>query len=266
MEPGEIRGFIGRNGAGKTTTLKALMNLVHPDAGSVRFFGLPMAEEESAIKQRIGFAMGEMDYYTKKRLSTIAAVTSRFYEKWDQTEYQRYLSEFALDPAKTPSQLSAGMRVKFALTLALSHHAELLILDEPTSGLDPVSREEILDIFLSLQDQGVAILFSTHITTDLEKCADTISYLRGGHLVADDTLERFLARYRLVELPAGMDTSVFETKLVGRKRGKRADTALVLSEEAAALPEWANAAPCDLEAIMVHLEQMEVVEEEGDAA
>ncbi len=193
MEEGRIMGLIGRNGAGKTTTLKSIFNLVHPDAGRIRLFGLEMPAEERQIKQRIGFAGGAIDYYKRKKLREIVAVTKRFYENWDEEAYHRYSEAFSLDDEKTPLQLSEGMRVKFSLTLALSHRAELLILDEPTSGLDPVSRAELLDTFLFLKERGVSILFSTHITTDLEKCADDITYLAKGKLIASEPLDGFLA-------------------------------------------------------------------------
>ena len=186
-------GLIGRNGAGKTTTLKSIFNLVHPDGGAVRIFGLAMPEKEREIKQRIGYAGGAANYYQRKKLREIAAVTKTFYDNWDEAAYRKYMAAFSLDENKTPRELSEGMRVKFSLTLALSHRAELLILDEPTSGLDPVSRAELLDTFLFLKEQGVSILFSTHITSDLEKCADDITYIAKGKLIASMPLEAFLA-------------------------------------------------------------------------
>lgn len=194
VAPGSIMGFIGRNGAGKTTTLKSLLHIVHPDAGSIRFFGLDLDAREQEIKQRIGYAGGAADFYKRKPIRTLAEVTRSFYDSWDEAEYRRYLEAFSLDEGKTPAQLSEGMRVKLSLTLALSHHAELLILDEPTSGLDPVSREELLDAFAFLKSRGVAILFSTHITSDLEKCADHISYISRGRLLASEPLPDFLRR------------------------------------------------------------------------
>ena len=192
MEQGRIMGLIGRNGAGKTTTLKSIFNLVHPDGGAVRVFGLAMPGNERAIKQRIGYAGGAVDFYSRKKLSEILDVTKRFYDGWDDDACRKYLDAFSLDENKTPRELSEGMRVKFSLTLALSHRAELLILDEPTSGLDPVSRAELLDAFLFLKEKGVSILFSTHITTDLEKCADDITYIARGKLIASEPLAEFM--------------------------------------------------------------------------
>ncbi|MBE6998030.1 MAG: ABC transporter ATP-binding protein [Ruminococcaceae bacterium] len=194
VAPGSIMGFIGRNGAGKTTTLKSLLHLVHPDAGAIRFFGLDLEAHEGEIKQRIGYAGGAVDFYRRKPIRALAEVTRSFYPNWDEAAYRRYMDAFSLDEGKTPAQLSEGMRVKLSLALAMSHRAELLILDEPTSGLDPVSREELLDAFTFLRSRGVAILFSTHITSDLEKCADHISYISGGRLLASEGMQAFLAR------------------------------------------------------------------------
>ena len=194
LDEGRIMGLIGRNGAGKTTTLKSIVNLVQPDGGKVRIFGLNMPADESEIKQRIGYAGGAVDYYKHKKLRDICAVTSAFYENWDNSAYRKYLDAFSLDEDKTPLELSEGMRVKFSLTLALSHHAGLLILDEPTSGLDPVSRSELLDPFLFLKEKGVSILFSTHITTDLEKCADDITYIASGRLIASEPMTDFMRK------------------------------------------------------------------------
>ena len=193
LEEGRIMGLIGRNGAGKTTTLKSLFHLVHPDGGKVRVFGMDMPEREREIKPRVGYAGGAVDFYSRKPLREILAVTKRFYPNWDDAACRRYLDAFSLDETKTPQQLSEGMRVKCSLTLAMSHRAELLILDEPTSGLDPVSRAELLDVLLFLKEKGVSILFSTHITTDLEKCADDITYIAGGKVIASQPLSSFMA-------------------------------------------------------------------------
>lgn len=253
VAPGEIMGLIGRNGAGKTTTLKALLNFVHPDAGEIRFFGLPFRENELEIKRRIGFVSGGMDAYRKTRLRAITAATRPFYPNWDGAAYARCLAEFSLDENKTPDQLSAGMRVKYALALALSHRAELLILDEPTSGLDPVSRDQLLDVFLSLSRSGTAILFSTHITSDLDACADGITYLQKGRLRCSSDLRAFAAQYAYAELPEGEIPPAVKAQLIGCKPAKRGYTALLPADAARALS--LPAAPATLEQIMIHLEK-----------
>lgn len=256
LESGRIVGFIGRNGAGKTTTLKAMLNLVHPDSGSVSFFGTDFYENELEIKKRIGFVTGGTDFYPLKKLSVITAVTKRFYEKWDDAAYKRYIEMFSLDEKKTPSQLSAGMKVKYSLTLALSHGAELLILDEPTSGLDPVSRDDLLDVFLNLSREGKTILFSTHITSDLDKCADDIVYIKNGKIIARDEIGAFVGEYKKVELTEEQRTAIPAEKLIGCKIAKHGYTALVKTADADSVGvEYAQA---DLEDIMVHLDKEDI--------
>ncbi len=193
IDNGHIAGFIGRNGAGKTTTLKGILNLIHLDGGEVKFFGETLKDRESQIKKRIGYASGGVDYYKRKSLKEIASVTKLFYDNWDDNAYYGYLKKFNLDDGKRLFELSEGMKVKFNLTLALSHKAELLILDEPTSGLDPVSRDELLTIFKDLAKGGVAILFSTHITSDLEKCADDITYIKNGKIICSSSKAEFVS-------------------------------------------------------------------------
>ena len=213
VEAGTIMGFIGRNGAGKTTVLKSIMNMVHAEQGRVLFFGLDMKEHEGAIKQRVGYAGGAVDYYKKKTIHSLLEITKRFYDGWDDTLCSKYLELFSLDETKTPSELSEGMKVKLNLAIALSHGAELLILDEPTSGLDPVSREELLEIFRYLKGQGVAILFSTHIISDLEKCADDITYIKNGRIVYTGDVEGFARGERLEDVMVRIEMEGLREKL-----------------------------------------------------
>lgn len=213
VEKGTIMGFIGRNGAGKTTTLKSILNIVHPAGGSIRVFGLDMTENESAIKTRIGYAGGAINYYKKKKISKLLSTTKRFYKNWDDATCDKYLKLFVLDEKKTPSELSEGMKVKLNLAIALSHKAELLILDEPTSGLDPISREELLEIFNYLKTQGVSILFSTHIISDLEKCADDITYIRDGQIVYTGKLDGFTRGEKLEDVMIRYEKEAFHEKL-----------------------------------------------------
>ena len=196
VRKGRIMGFIGRNGAGKTTTLKSLLNMVHPDGGEIRFFGQNFIDHELEIKRKIGYVGGMADYYPTKSLKTIIEVTKRFYPDWNEEVCTKLMDLFKLDPSKKIKELSAGMKVKFSLLLAMSHGAKLLILDEPTSGLDPVSRDSLLDVFLELvKYSGVSILFSTHITSDLEKCADDITYIKNGEILACVGLQDFIKEY-----------------------------------------------------------------------
>lgn len=253
LPKGKITGFIGRNGAGKTTTLKSLINFIHPDQGEISFWGLPFNENEMEIKKRISFVSGGIDYYSTKKLKTITEVTKGFYPNWSDEAYQSYSRQFNLEQNKTPAQLSAGMKIKYALALALSHQAELLILDEPTSGLDPISRDEVLSIFMDLGEQGLTILFSSHIITDLEKCADHILYIQKGRLFANSTVEDFTNQYRLVQLDKGFKVDEAKAPLIGLKKSKTGFTALVAADK---IGDFSFAThPADLETIMIHLEQ-----------
>jgi ABC-2 type transport system ATP-binding protein len=200
LESGYIMGFIGSNGAGKTTTLKSMLNLVQKDGGTVKIFGKDFTHNELELKQQIGFIFGGVDYYIKSRIWKITDVASRFYTYWDNDTYKSYIRRFGIDESKKVEELSNGMRVKYSLALALSHNAKLLLLDEPTSGLDPVARDDLLGLFQELIEVGErSILFSTHITSDLEKCADYITYIKNGLIIESCAKDDLIAKYRMVQ-------------------------------------------------------------------
>ena len=248
LAPGRITGFIGRNGAGKTTTLKCILGLLHREGGEIAFWGQSFGGGEEKIKQDIGYVPGGFRFYSGKSLKAITAVARGCYRSWDQSTYESLLRRFSLEERKSPRELSEGMKVKYALTLALSHGAKLLILDEPTSGLDPVSRDELLELFLDLKDQGVTIFFSTHITSDLTACADDLIYIRGGSILAQEPLAEFQDRYRLVHLAEARE----DPSLLGLRREKAGCSALIAAEDAEKFPQAEKA---DLETIMIHLER-----------
>lgn len=202
LAPGRIMGFIGKNGAGKSTTLKTILNMVHPDSGTVRMFGKDYYINEKECKEQIGVVFGGIDFYPLKKLSSITAVTKRFYTNWDDEDYHKYIKLFSLDESKKFEELSSGMRVKYLLALALSHHAQLLILDEPTSGLDPVSRDELLYIFKRIvKDGNRSVLFSTHITSDLDRCADDITYIQNGKIIKSCDKQTFMRSFSNLKTP-----------------------------------------------------------------
>ena len=255
LKEGEIMGFVGRNGAGKTTTIKSMFNLVHPDSGEVLVHGSSFLENELENKQIMSVLLGGIDYYPKTKLKTLTDVTKRFYKNWDDRRYREFLSKFALDENKRVSELSAGMKVKYGLAVALSHHADILVLDEPTSGLDPVSRNEILEIFEFLADkEKVSILFSTHITSDLEKCADTITYIQKGRLISSKPLEEFKNDYLVIE---GNNSSEFEKikdKAISYHIRRNKVEALFKKDQYKGLEGFETKEP-DLDTIMVYLER-----------
>lgn len=258
IEKGTIMGFIGRNGAGKSTTLKSVLNLVHPTAGSIKYFGTELKDNEDEIKQRVGFAGGAVDYYKRRKIADIVKVTKTFFDNWDDEAYKKYMQMFSLDENKKPMELSEGMKVKFNIVLALSHGAELLILDEPTSGLDPVSRDELLEVFLKLAKQGVSILFSTHITSDLDKCADEITYIKCGKIVESKSLDAFIDEYVIVDI-GGKLTPEQENAVIGECSSRKGTTALVKEKDKKLFEQYECSKP-NLEEIMVHFEKGDINE------
>lgn len=199
---GAVVGFIGRNGAGKSTTLKSILGLVHPDGGDVRFFGQDVRQHEREFKEQIGVVLGGIDFYPKKKVRLLSDVTRRFYGNWQEEKYRHYLNLFGIDQEKRVDQLSTGMRVKYMIALALSHDARLLILDEPTSGLDPVSRDELTELLRRIAADGQrSVLFSTHITSDLEKCASHITFIKDGTIQHTGTLADFRQHYDYLRQP-----------------------------------------------------------------
>ncbi|MDY6826972.1 MAG: ABC transporter ATP-binding protein [Bacillota bacterium] len=213
---GFIMGFIGPNGAGKSTTIKLIMNLVKKDGGTVRIFGERMDEEEIDIKQRIGFVYDENHYYEELTPDGIRSLIAPFYNSWDNDSFYRYLERFELPHTKKIKNFSRGMKTKFSLVIALSHEAELIIMDEPTSGLDPVFRREILDILRELlQDEQKSVLFSTHITSDLDRIADYITFINEGNVIFTDERTAILDCYALVKGSAELLTDEMRREFVG---------------------------------------------------
>jgi len=195
---GYIMGFIGENGAGKTTTIKSMLNVIKRDCGDIIIFGRHIDEDELGIKSDIGYVSGE-SYYPKKTIREITKVVKRFFANWDDELYQSLLKRFNLNDKKRIDELSKGMQLKYLITVALSHHAKLLILDEPTSGLDPVARDDLLAVFQSIvENEEASILFSTHITSDVEKVADYVTFIKQGKIVESCSKDDLLDKYRLV--------------------------------------------------------------------
>jgi ABC-2 type transport system ATP-binding protein len=185
---GYVYGLVGQNGAGKTTLLKSLMNLVRPDEGQIKLFGLDYTGAEKAIKEQIGFVPEDPFVYQSMNAKWLGRFISAYFNNWNQDEYETLLKSLDVDLNKSVKNLSRGTRVKLQLALALAHRPNLLILDEPTSGLDPLVRREILDQLASVvQDETRSVIFSTHITEDVERVADYIVFMVQGRtaLVSD---------------------------------------------------------------------------------
>jgi ABC-2 type transport system ATP-binding protein len=256
LEKGYIMGFIGANGAGKTTTIKSILNLLRPDSGEIHIMGRSMAEHEIELKQEIGSTFGDINFYTRNNIKTLTNVIKRFYSNWDDKTYYMYLKKFNLIENKKIAELSTGMKVKYSLALALSHGAKLLILDEPTSGLDPVARDNLLDIFQELvQDGEISILFSTHITTDLEKCADYITYIHNGQIINSAEKEQFIDTYRLLN-GKKEQLDMVKDQLIAYKTNSFGFTGLIHTKDFDPSSDIKSSVP-NLEEIMIYCSKKE---------
>ena len=262
IEEGSICGFIGRNGAGKTTTLKGIMGLIHLNSGEIKVFGRDIYEHEAENRQEMGFTLAETMFFPDAKIGNLTKVTSKFYPNWNQDTYEKLCKRFLLDQNKKVKELSSGMKVKYNLAVALSHGAKLLILDEPTSGIDPVSRDEILDIFKMIVKEGKrSILFSTHITSDLDKCADHIVYIKKGKIISSKTKEDFINNYKYITGPMSEFESVKDL-IVSHKEDKDVFTALIPTEKCKGLSKKIKQSIPDLDTIMVYEERKDDLEDE----
>ena len=216
MPAGLIMGFIGPNGAGKTTTIKSILNMVTPNAGTIKLFGLDHKENAMQINEQIGVVMDAPFFVDEWNMIDIERALSPFYTNWDSRKYAELLQDFGIDKKKKVKELSRGMKMKLMLSVALSHNAKLLILDEPTSGLDPVSRDELCGLLSDfVLDETNSILFSTHITSDLEKIADYITFIFDGQIVFSGLKEDFLEKYVLIKGGIGEITPAQKSLLIG---------------------------------------------------
>ncbi|PGC43848.1 ABC transporter ATP-binding protein [Bacillus pseudomycoides] len=197
---GYIMGFVGPNGAGKSTTIKMIMNLVKKNSGDITIFGKDNAKAEKDIKQYIGFVYDENHYYEELTCEQMKKIIAPLYKNRDEAQYQSHMERLQVPKNKKIKQLSKGMKMKFAIAMALSHHAERIIMDEPTSGLDPVVRSELLDILQEIvMEEEVSVLFSTHITTDLERIADYITFIHEGEIVFTGEKDEILENHVIVK-------------------------------------------------------------------
>lgn len=195
-----ITGFIGINGAGKTTTIRTILGLIMRNSGTIKIFGKDMDKNEHELKNRIGVVLDEGCFYDELTMKEMKSIISPAYSTWNERDYKTYMERFTLNPRQKISTLSKGMRMKFGLTLALSHQADLLIMDEPTSGLDPLMRSEFMDILTDYMKQGgKSVFFSTHITSDLDKIADMIILINNGKILFEEEKDTLIDTHRLVK-------------------------------------------------------------------
>lgn len=257
LEEGFIMGFIGRNGAGKSTTLKCMLNLMNNDGGSVNLCGLSMPKDEIEIKNQVGYVFGGVDFYPESKIGSITKVTKSFYREWNDDIYEKLCERFEIDQNKKFKQLSAGMKVKYSVAIAMSHNPKLLILDEPTSGLDPAARDDLVLLFQEFIEDGAhSILFSTHITSDLEKCADYITYIKEGQVLASAERETFRKSYISVAGKKEQLSSDSESKIIGLHTHQLGFEGLMKTEDRKIAENGGfEIAEPTLEDIMIHIER-----------
>lgn len=220
LPSGCVMGFIGENGAGKTTTIKAILNLIHRDAGSIRLLGQDNIADERAVKERIGVVLEDGCFLNTMNARQVDVLMGKAYRNWHSEQFFDFLKRFGIDTGKKIKDYSKGMRMKVNIAAAMSHDAELLLMDEPTSGLDPVVRDEVLDLFYDfMQDEGHSILLSSHITSDLDKIADYITFIHQGRIVLSEPRDVLLDTYGVLhctaEQLAALDPSAVRGKRVG---------------------------------------------------
>lgn len=195
-----ITGFIGANGAGKSTTIKSILRLIRTDGGCVRFWGMEFDKHEQEIKDRIGVVLDDGSFYDHLTMAQMKNILAPAYSTWNENEFKANMEFFSLNPKQKISTLSKGMKAKYALALALSHDADLLIMDEPTSGLDPLVRREFMSVILDfMKKDGKSVLFSTHIVSDLERVADILLLIDKGKIILQEEKDILLDSHKLIK-------------------------------------------------------------------
>ena len=219
LPKGTIMGLIGENGAGKSTTINAILDIIKKDDGTVTFWGQELSSDPRRLKEDIGVVFDGINFYETLTPAKIGQISKAAYTQWDQHLYNEYLTKFQLPTKNEVKTFSKGMKMKLCIAVALSHHPKLLILDEATSGLDPVIRDDILDVFLDfVQDEQHSILMSSHITTDLEKIADYITFIHQGKVMFCKTKDELRYRYGIIRCGAALFDAIDKTEVLAYRK------------------------------------------------
>lgn len=248
---GAVMGFIGENGAGKTTTIKAVLNLIRRDAGEIRVLGMDNIRDERAVKERIGVVLEDGCFLNTMNARQVDTLMGKAYQSWKPEQFFGFIRRFGIDENKKIKDYSKGMRMKISIAAALSHGAELLLMDEPTSGLDPVVRDEVLDLFYDfMQDEGHAILLSSHITSDLDKIADYITFIHGGRVALSEPRDELLDTYGVLRCTADQLAALEPQAVRAKRMGAFGCEALVRRD---GVPQGWPVEPVNIEQIMLFL-------------
>lgn len=251
---GFIMGFVGQNGSGKTTTIRSILNMANIDSGKISVFGLDSINDSVEIKERLGVVFDQLYFAEHLNARQIESQISPFYREWNSEQFSKYLKEFELPENKAVGDFSKGMKMKFMIAVALSHNAELIILDEPTSGLDPVARDELLDILAEyITDENKGVLFSTHITADVERIADYITILHNGSVWFTGEKDELAEKYAVVKGDEKDIPENIKDKLIGFHAYRNGFDALIETDVLRYLPESIEAEKASIDEILVYI-------------
>ncbi|MBR4223993.1 MAG: ABC transporter ATP-binding protein [Oscillospiraceae bacterium] len=254
LPKGFIMGFVGENGSGKTTTIRSILDMAHIDSGKITVFGMDSMKDSIAIKERIGVVFDSLYLGQHLNAKQIEAQLKPFYKDWDSEAYLRRLDEFELPVDKKIGDFSKGMKMKFMIAVALSHKAELIILDEPTSGLDPVARDELLDILGEfIENENCGVLFSTHITTDVERIADYVTILQDGAVWYTGAKDELAEMYAVLKGDEKYLTDDIKSKLIGFHSYRNGFDALIPVDGLVGVPDSLVYERASIDDILVYI-------------
>ena len=253
---GSIVGFVGENGAGKTTTIKSILGIIQSE-GNVEILGMDAHEQEQEMKEQIGVVFDENHFHECFKAKQIDTIMKQMYRNWDTALFTQYLRTFQLPSGKTIKEFSRGMKMKLAIAVALAHHPKLLVLDEATSGLDPVVRDEVLDLLYDfMQDETHAVLLSSHITSDLDKIADNITFIHHGRVLLSEGRDELIDRHGVLRCTEEQLNALDPDAVRAVRKGAFGCEALVKRD---GIPENWPVEPVSVEQIMMFLTKGEEV-------
>lgn len=251
---GYIMGFVGQNGSGKTTTIRSILNMAKKDSGKISVFGLDSVTDTIEIKQRLGVVFDSLYLADHLNVKQIEKQLRPFYKDWSSEEFFRRIKAFELPDNRRVGDFSKGMKMKLMVAVALSHNAEMIILDEPTSGLDPVARDELLDILAEyISDETRGVLFSTHITSDVERIADYVTVLHGGRVLFTGTKDELHERYVVIKGAEEDIAPELREKCIGFHSYRNGFDALLPVEYLDSVPEELVTEKASIDEVLVYV-------------